>query len=52
MLVEFELIEKARSGDGEAFNRVVQAYRNDELRVLQLAGGCDRKRDLIEHTWL
>src|SRR5229473_3509447 len=27
MLVDFELIERARSGDDGAFNQVVQAYR-------------------------
>src|SRR5262245_27867675 len=34
MLVEFDLIEKARNGDGEAFNRVVQAYRKRILGTI------------------
>src|SRR5882757_1006681 len=34
MLVEFELIERARSGDGGAFNQVVQAYRKRILGTI------------------
>src|SRR5271163_3129363 len=34
MLVEFELIEKARSGDDGAFNQVVQAYRKRILGTI------------------
>ena len=44
MLVDFELIEKARTGDGGAFNQVVQAYRKRLwLRIREAdrqAGGC------------
>src|SRR5882724_1448136 len=34
MLVEFELIERARSGDDGAFNQVVQAYRKRILGTI------------------
>src|SRR5579862_2584001 len=34
MLVEFELIEKARSGDDSAFNQVVLAYRKRTLGTI------------------
>jgi RNA polymerase sigma-70 factor (ECF subfamily) len=34
MLVDFELIERARSGDGGAFNQVVQAYRKRILGTI------------------
>jgi len=34
MLVDFELIERARSGDGSAFNQVVQAYRKRILGTI------------------
>src|SRR6266853_115034 len=34
MLVDFELIEKARSGDDGAFNQIVQAYRKRILGTI------------------
>jgi RNA polymerase sigma-70 factor, ECF subfamily len=34
MLVEFELIERARSGDDGAFNQIVQAYRKRILGTI------------------
>jgi RNA polymerase sigma-70 factor, ECF subfamily len=34
MLVEFELIERARSGDDSAFNQVIQAYRKRILGTI------------------
>ena len=34
MLVEFELIERARSGDDGAFNQVVQVYRKRILGTI------------------
>src|SRR5437588_13060431 len=34
MLVDFELIERARSGDDSAFNQVVQAYRKRILGTI------------------
>ena len=34
MLIEFELIEKARSGDDAAFNLVVTAYRKRILGTI------------------
>src|SRR6202051_3634448 len=34
MLVEFELIERARSGDDAAFNQIVQAYRKRILGTI------------------
>ena len=34
MLVEFELIERARSGDDSAFNQIVQAYRKRILGTI------------------
>jgi RNA polymerase sigma-70 factor (ECF subfamily) len=34
MLVDFELIERARNGDGSAFNQLVQAYRKRILGTI------------------
>src|ERR1700747_2482063 len=34
MLVEFELIDRARSGDDTAFNQIVQAYRKRILGTI------------------
>ena len=34
MLIEFELIEKAKNGDDGAFNQVVQAYRKRILGTI------------------
>ena len=34
MLVDFELIQRARSGDDVAFNQVVQAYRKRILGTI------------------
>ncbi len=45
MLVEFELIEKAKNGDDAAFNRIVQAYRK---RILGTIGRLIRKPEDVE----
>jgi RNA polymerase sigma-70 factor, ECF subfamily len=45
MLVEFELIEKAKNGDDEAFNRIIQAYRK---RILGTIGRLIRKPEDVE----
>src|SRR6195256_1911276 len=45
MLIEFELIEKARSGDDSAFNQVVQAYRK---RILGTIARLIRKPEDVE----
>src|ERR1700704_1925690 len=45
MLIEFELIEKARSGDDAAFNLVVKAYRK---RILGTIARLIRKPEDVE----
>jgi len=53
MLVEFDLIEKARSGDGEAFNRIVQAYRKRILgTIARLINRPDDVEDVGQEVFL
>src|SRR5262250_33571 len=53
MLVEFELIERARSGDGEAFNRIVQAYRKRILgTIARLINRPDDVEDVGQEVFL
>jgi RNA polymerase sigma-70 factor (ECF subfamily) len=50
MLVDFEVIERARSGDGAAFNQVVQAYRK---RILaRLIGRPEDVEDVGQEVFL
>ena len=49
MLVEQELIERARSGDAGAFNDVVLAYRKRILGTIsRLIGMADRREHAVE----
>src|ERR1700741_5520279 len=53
MLVEFELIERARSGDGSAFNQVVQAYRKRILgTIARLIGRPEDVEDVGQEVFL
>jgi RNA polymerase sigma-70 factor (ECF subfamily) len=53
MLVEFELIQKARSGDGTAFNQVVQAYRKRILgTIARLIGRPEDVEDVGQEVFL
>ena len=53
MLVEFELIERARSGDAGAFNQVVQAYRKRILgTIARLIGRPDDVEDVGQEVFL
>jgi RNA polymerase sigma-70 factor, ECF subfamily len=53
MLVDFELIEKARSGDGGAFNQVVQAYRKRILgTIARLIGRPEDVEDVGQEVFL
>src|SRR5258705_6545805 len=53
MLVEFELIQKARSGDGTAFNQVVQAYRKRILGTIgRLIGRPEDVEDVGQEVFL
>src|SRR2546427_10897071 len=53
MLVEFELIEKARSGDDGAFNQVVQAYRKRILgTIARLIGRPEDVEDVGQEVFL
>ncbi len=53
MLVEFELIEKARSGDDGAFNQVVQAYRKRILgTIARLIGKPEDVEDVGQEVFL
>lgn len=53
MLVEFELIEKARSGDDAAFNQVVQAYRKRILgTIARLIGKPEDVEDVGQEVFL
>ena len=48
MLVDFELIERARSGDDAAFNQVVQAYRKRILgTIARLIGRPEDVADVV-----
>lgn len=53
MLVDFELIEKARSGDDVAFNQVVQAYRKRILgTIARLIGRPEDVEDVGQEVFL
>jgi RNA polymerase sigma-70 factor, ECF subfamily len=53
MLIEFELIEKARSGDDGAFNQVVQAYRKRILgTIARLIGRPEDVEDVGQEVFL
>src|SRR5258705_10395210 len=53
MLVEFELIQKARSGDAAAFNQVVQAYRKRILgTIARLIGRPEDVEDVGQEVFL
>src|SRR6202051_4416906 len=53
MLIEFELIEKARSGDDAAFNQVVLAYRKRILgTIARLIGRPEDVEDVAEEVFM
>src|SRR5881628_1512879 len=53
MLVDFELIQSARSGDGAAFNRVVTAYRKRILgTIARLIGRPEDVEDVGQEVFL
>src|SRR5262250_2303050 len=53
MLVDFELIERARSGDDGAFNQVVQAYRKRILgTIARLIGKPEDVEDVGQEVFL
>src|SRR5262249_51619774 len=53
MLVEFELIERARSGDDGAFNQVVQVYRKRILGTIgRLIGRPEDVEDVGQEVFL
>ncbi len=53
MLVDFELIEKARSGDDGAFNQVVQVYRKRILgTIARLIGRPEDVEDVGQEVFL
>src|SRR5579862_2196656 len=53
MLVDFELIERARSGDDSAFNQVVQAYRKRILgTIARLIGRPEDVDDVGQEVFL
>ncbi len=53
MLVEFELIERARSGDDAAFNRVIQAYRKRILgTIARLIGRPEDVEDVGQEVFV
>src|SRR5665811_2575839 len=53
MLIEFELIEKARSGDDAAFNLVVQAYRKRILgTIARLIGRPEDVEDVGQEVFV
>lgn len=53
MLVEFELIERARGGDDVAFNRIVQAYRKRILgTIARLIGRPEDVEDVAQEVFL
>src|SRR3974377_798791 len=53
MLVEFELIERARAGDDAAFNQVVQAYRKRILgTIARLIGRPEDVEDVGQEVFL
>ncbi len=53
MLIEFAIIEKARSGDDQAFNQVVQAYRKRILgTIARLIGKPEDVEDVGQEVFL
>ncbi len=53
MLVEFELIERARNGDDAAFNRVIQAYRKRILgTIARLIGRPEDVEDVGQEVFV
>lgn len=53
MLVEFELIERARSGDDGAFNQIVQVYRKRILgTIARLIGRPEDVEDVGQEVFL
>src|SRR5215813_14840008 len=53
MLVEFELIERARSGDDSAFNQVVQVYRKRTLvTIARLIARPEDVEDVAQEVFL
>lgn len=53
MLVDFELIEKARAGDDQAFNRVVVAYRKKILgTIARLIGRPEDVEDVAQEVFV
>src|ERR1700674_3289797 len=53
MLVDFELVERARSGDDGAFNQVVQAYRKRILgTIARLIGRPEDVEDVGQEAFL
>src|SRR5512146_3172208 len=53
MLVDFELIERARSGDDSAFNQIVQAYRKRILGTIsRLIGRAEDVEDVAQEVFL
>jgi RNA polymerase sigma-70 factor (ECF subfamily) len=53
MLVEFELLEKARLGDGAAFNVVVSAYRRRIMgTIARLIGRPEDVEDVAQEVFL
>src|ERR1700692_1856237 len=53
MLVEFELIQKAKSGDDAAFNQVVLAYRKRILgTIARLIGRPEDVEDVAEEVFM
>src|SRR5579864_2543203 len=53
MLVEFELIERARSGDDSAFSQVVVAYRKRILgTIARLIGRPEDVEDVAQEVFL
>lgn len=53
MLVEFELIERARSGDDAAFNRIIQSYRKRILgTIARLIGRPEDVEDVGQEVFV
>ena len=53
MLIEFELIERAKSGDESAFNQVLQAYRKRILgTIARLIGKPEAVEDVGQEVFL
>src|SRR5882724_10692022 len=53
MLIEFEIVEKAKNGDDEAFNTMVQAYRKRTLgTIARLIGRPEDVEDVGQEVFL